>query len=201
MIGLLLPAIFIVITIHVAEPEVWTLILLSPAMKRMSSLYKSLVHPSIWSLNRKVDWHEVRLLFTSTRSHPAMQWSHSPNACLQSWDLIPCQITGATAATPATLIASESAGVQGRPAIFISTWLLAAGLPLSNVQHVTDSSQEESHMSSSVQRENKHGLLSCLGCCCCFDPDLSQNGRKCNHLSFIVWLFIWVCLLSSNFLS
>lgn len=112
---------------------VWTLILLSPTMKRMSSLYKSLVHPSIWSLNRKVDWHEMLLLFTSTRSHPAMQWSHSPNACLQSWDLIPCQITGATAATPATLIASESAGVQGRPAIFISTWLLAAGLPLSNV--------------------------------------------------------------------
>lgn len=161
---------FIVITIHVAEPEAWTLILLSPTMKRMSSLYKSLVHPSIWSLNRKVDWHEVRLLFTSTHSHPVMQWSHSPNACLQSWVLISCQITGATAATPATLIASESAGVQDRPTIFISTWLLAAGLPLSNVQHVTDSSQEESHMSSSVQRENKHGWLSCLSYCCCFDP-------------------------------
>lgn len=157
MIWPLLPAIFIVITIHVAKPEGWTLILLSPTMKRMSSLYKSLVHLSIWSLNRKVDWHEVRLLFTATRSHPAMQWSHSPNACLHSRDLISSQIIGATAATPATLIASESAGVQGRPAIFISSWLLVAGLPLSNVQHVTDSSQEESHMSRIVQRKNKHG--------------------------------------------
>lgn len=169
-------AILIVITIYVAEPEGWTLILLSPTMKRTNSLYKSLVLPSIWSLNRKVDWHEARLLFTSTRSHPAMQWSHSLNGCLQSQDLILCQLTGATAAAPATLIASESAGVQGRPAIFITTRLLAAGLPLSNVQHVTDSSLEESHMSSSARRENKHGLLLRLGCCCCcFEPVLSQS--------------------------
>lgn len=175
MIGELHSAILIVITIHFVKPEGWTLILLSPTMKRTSSLYKSLVLPSIWSLNQKVDWHKVRLLFTSTRGHPAMQWSHSLNACLQSRDLILCQLTGATASAPATLIASESAGVQGRPAIFITTRLLAAGLPLSNVQHVTDSSLEESHMSSSAQRENKHGWLSCLGCCCCFEPGLSQS--------------------------
>lgn len=159
MIGAQHPAILIVITIHVAKPEGWTLILLSLTMKRMSSLYKSLIHPSIWSLNRKVDWHEVLLLFTSTHSHPAMQRSHSVNGRLQSGDLIPCQLTGATAAAPATLIASESAGVQGRPAIFISTPLLVAGLPLSNVQHVTDSFREESHILSSTQRENKQ-------CCC-----------------------------------
>lgn len=111
------------------------------------------------------------LVFASTHSHRSHADTQQCNDLIHRTHVSRAEIWSSASSLepllrPCNINSQRKCCEWGRPAIFITTRLFVARLPLSNIQHVTGSLWEESSVFSSEARGNMWDW--------CYDPDLVE---------------------------